>query len=151
MIKEIIRKYIDTFKNMFNCNNQINYKSKYKFEEYILTPTELKFYKILKRITDKYELSLFAQVALYEIVNCKDYRYFEKIRGKTIDFVITERNCKIKLCIELDDYTHNLNKRIKRDNFINKLFKDLNIPLIRIPVQDFYNIDEIEREICKIL
>lgn len=156
MIKEIIKIYIDTFKSILNYKsnintNQVNYKNNYNFEQYLLTPTELKFYKILKKITDKYDLSLFVQVALYEIINSKDYRNFNKIRGKTIDFVITEKNCKIKLCIELDDYTHNFNKRIQRDNFINNIFKELNIPLLRIPVQDFYNMDILEKNICELL
>lgn len=124
-----------------------NYKEDYEKKEYLLTQTELKFYKLLKTITDELNYTLFTQIALYEIVNCKNYKNFNKIKSKSIDFVITEKNCKIKLCIELDDKTHNTNKRIERDTFINDMFKELDIKLLRIPVQNFYNIEELEQKI----
>ncbi len=124
-----------------------NYKEDYEKKEYLLTPTELKFYKLLKTITDELNYTLFTQIALYEIVNCKNFKNFNKIKSKSIDFIITEKNCKIKLCIELDDKTHNTNKRIERDTFINDMFKELDIKLLRIPVQNFYNIEELEQKI----
>ena len=124
-----------------------NYKEDYEKKEYLLTPTELKFYKLLKTITDELNYTLFTQIALYEIVNCKNYKNFNKIKSKSIDFVITEKNCKIKLCIELDDKTHNTNKRVERDTFINDMFKELNIKLLRVPVQNFYNMEELKQKI----
>lgn len=124
-----------------------NYKEDYEKKEYLLTPTELKFYKLLKTITDELNYTLFTQIALYEIVNCKNFKNFNKIKSKSIDFVITEKNCKIKLCIELDDKTHNTNKRIERDTFINDMFKEIDIKLLRIPVQNFYNLEELKQKI----
>lgn len=127
--------------------NNTNYKADYEKKEYLLTPTELKFYKLLKTITDELNYTLFTQIALYEIVNCKNFKNFNKIKSKSIDFIITEKNCKIKLCIELDDKTHNTNKRIERDTFINDMFKELDIKLLRIPVQNFYNLEELKQKI----
>ena len=124
-----------------------NYNDKYEKVDYLLTKNELKFYRILKQVTNKLGYSLFCQVALYEIVKSKDYKDFNKIKSKSIDFVITQENCKILLCIELDDASHENKKRIERDIFINKLFKDLDIKLLRITVQNFYNIEEIELKI----
>lgn len=128
-------------------NENINYNEKYAKKDYLLTQTELKFYKLLKQITDKLNLVICPQVTLYEIVNIKDYKGFSKIQSKSIDFVIAEPNLKIKLCIELDDYTHKRGKRIKRDEFINKLFNDLEIKLIRVPVQNYYNLEELKNKI----
>ena len=51
------------------------------------------------------------------------------------------------MCIELDDTSHYRINRIKRDIFIDKLFKDLEIKLIRIKPHNFYNLDELK---CKI-
>ncbi len=124
-----------------------NYKEKYVKSEYLLTKNELKFYRILKQITDKLGYSLFCQVSLYQIVENKNYKDFNKIKSKSIDFVITQENCKILLCIELDDNSHKKTQRIKRDNFINDLFKDLEIKLLRIPTQSFYNMEELEQKI----
>lgn len=134
--------------NEQNENNLvINYNDKYQKNEYLLTKSELKFYKILKQITNKLGYSLFCQVALYEIVKHKNLKDFNKIKSKSIDFVITQENCKILLCIELDDSSHEKRNRIERDNFINQLFKDLDIKLLRIPIQNFYNIEELENKI----
>lgn len=123
------------------------YNEEYTKKDYLLTPTELKFYKHLKSITDELNLVICPQVVLYEIIKNVNYKGFNKIQSKCIDFVITEPNLKIKLCIELDDYTHKRPKRIARDDFLDKLFYDVNIKLIRIPVQSFYNLDELKDKI----
>ena len=115
--------------NKFNINTN-NEKENiniglYEKKEYLMTKNELKFYKQLKKITDKMNLTIFTQVSLYQIIKNKEYKDFNRIKSKSIDFVITENNGKIKLCIELDDNTHNKNKRIERDNFINEIEKHL--------------------------
>ena len=142
---------INIILNKFNINEN-NEKENinialYEKKEYLMTRNELKFYKQLKKITDKLDLTIFAQVSLYQIIKNKEYKDFNKIKSKSIDFVITEDNGKIKLCIELDDSSHNKNNRIKRDNFINQIFKQTNINLLRIPVQEFYNIEALENKI----
>ena len=124
-----------------------NYNEKYEKVDYLLTKNELKFYRILRQVTNKLDYSLFCQVSLYEIVKSKNYKDFNKIKSKSIDSVITQENCKILLCIELDDTSHEKTKRIKRDDFVNQLFKDLDIKLLRIPVQNFYNMEELENKI----
>ena len=129
----------------------INYKDLYIKKDYIMTEQEYKFYRLLKNYTSKNNLNLFAQVSLYAIVNSKYYSDFNKIKSKSIDFVITDVNCKIKLCIELDDYTHIKENRQKRDNFIDKLFEELEIKMLRIPVQNYYNMTDIERKITESL
>ncbi len=82
------------------------------------------------------------------MINTKNTIYkqpaFNKIKSKSIDFVIATHNLKPILCIELDDYTHNYKKRIERDVFINDLFNDINIKLLRIKVQRYYNLEEIK-------
>ena len=131
-----------------NQDDECN-ENAYEKKEYLLTRNELKFYKQLKKITDKLNLTIFAQVSLYQIIKNKEFKDFNKIRSKSIDFVITEANGKIRLCIELDDATHNYNSRIERDNFVNYIFKQSNLKLLRIPVQDFYNLEDLERKITE--
>lgn len=129
------------------CTENINYSEKYVKKDFLLTQTELKFYRLLKQITDELNLVVCPQVALYQVVQNKNFKDFNKIQNKSIDFVIAEPNLKIKLCIELDDYTHRREKRIKRDEFLNKLFNDLEIKLLRIPVQNYYNLEELKKKI----
>ena len=146
IIDKIIKRENQNNENI-NNNTKINYKDIYKKKEYLLTQQELKFFKLIKNITDKNNLNLFTQVALYEIITSKNIKDFNKIKSKTIDFVITDVNSKIKLCIELDDTTHIKENRQQRDKFIEELFKQLDIKLIRIPVQNYYNLKEIEEKI----
>ena len=127
--------------------NNINIESKYIKKEYLLTQTELKFYKVLKIITDELNLVICPQVSLYEIIKNNDYKDFNRIAKKNIDFVITEPNLKIKLCIELDDYTHNQQKRIERDNFVNEILKNADVKILRITVQNYYNLEELKKKI----
>lgn len=144
----ILEKIIDNKQNQTNQNTQIsntNYLNSFSKKEYLLTQNELKFYKILKQITDKLELNLFCQVAMYELINCKNYKDFNRIKSKSIDFVITEKNCKIKCCIELDDNTHKQIKRQERDNVVDSIFKSANVNLLRISVQNFYNLENLEQ------
>lgn len=132
-------------------NNPTDYSSLYYKKEYILTSNELKFFKILKVITNKLELNLFTQVALYEIVKNKNYKDFNHIKSKTIDFVIADQNCRTLLCIELDDNTHMKENRVERDSFINKMFTDIGLKILRVRVQNYYNIEELENVIKKCL
>lgn len=128
-------------------SNAINYSSLYSKKDYLLTQEELKLYKLLKDVCKNNNLNLFCQVSLYELVKAKEYKDFNKIKAKTIDYVIADTNCKIKLCIELDDPTHIKQERIERDKFINGLFKELDIKLLRIPVQNWYDMKQIEDKI----
>lgn len=76
-----------------NQDDECN-ENAYEKKEYLLTRNELKFYKQLKKITDKLNLTIFAQVSLYQIIKNKEFKDFNKIRSKSIDFVITEDNGK---------------------------------------------------------
>lgn len=51
---------------------QPNYNEKYEKKDYLLTKSELRFYKVLKRITDEKHLTICPQVVLYEIVKNYD-------------------------------------------------------------------------------
>jgi len=133
-------------------NNDENYNKFYKSKIYLITLNELVFYNVLLEIAKELDLILCSQVSLYNIVETKkgldksnEIKYFNKISRKSIDFVLVDKkDCRIRLCIELDDNTHKKYNRIERDKFINKLFKDLNINLIRISSRFHYNKEELK-------
>ncbi|WP_157919293.1 DUF2726 domain-containing protein, partial [Escherichia coli] len=57
---------------------------------------------------------------------------FRSISQYHIDFLIVDKsNFSIVCAIELDDSSHDLPDRIKRDNKINMIFKFTGIPLLR--------------------
>ena len=130
----------------YNYQSQISNNS-FKRKEYLITPTERKFYIVLKQIAIENNLIICPQVSLYEIIQTENIKDFNRISRKSIDFVITEPNMKIKCCIELDDYTHKYDYRKERDNFINELFSKTNLKLLRFKVNNFYDKEEIEKAI----
>lgn len=124
-----------------------SYNDHYLAKRYIITLNELKFYKVLLEIAKEMNLILLCQVSLYSIIETKKKNdiYFNKIRSKSIDFVLVRENdCRIQLCIELDDKTHNYSNRIERDKFVNKLFSDLNINLLRIKSSNLYDKEKLK-------
>lgn len=142
--------------NSINNNSITNYKNYYKPKRYITTLNEMNFYKVLLEIAKELDYILFSQVSLYNIIKMKDNldysthtKYFNKIASKSIDFVLVDKKCRIKLCIELDDNTHKKKSRIERDKFINKLFKDLEIDLLRYPVYNTYYKETLKRRILE--
>lgn len=135
--------------NIVESDDKIDY-SKYITNNYIMTQTELIFYRELKKVTDKLELTIFPQVDLERIINVVDNNKSarSRIKSRSIDFAIVENTkCKVVCCIELDDYTHNRENAKKADEFKNNLFKKVNIPLYRIKVSNNYNLEELEKMI----
>lgn len=140
--------------NIDNIEAIPSYKKYYKPKIYITTLNEMKFYTVLLEIAKELDYILFSQVSLYNIISMQDNldysthtKYFNKIASKSIDFVLVDKKCRIKLCIELDDNTHKKKSRIERDKFINELFKDLEIDLLRYPVYDIYYKETLKKRI----
>ena len=94
-------------------------------------------------------MSIFPQIDLERLIKVKDnnYSYRNRIKSRSIDFtIVNNNNYNVVCCIELDDKTHNKESRIKRDEFINELFKNVNINLIRVKVGN-YDFDMIKNKI----
>jgi hypothetical protein len=130
-----------TMFKIYENKNNLNI-NKYKIKNNPMTITERKFFYILKEICDKYNLIILPQVNFQEIFELgakNDYKSFNKIKAKSVDFAIVDKNYYYKCFIELDDYTHKRQDRIKRDIFVNTLFKNYNLKLYRINVKNDYN------------
>ena len=135
--------------NKVTEDKKIDY-SNYETNNYVMTQTELKFYRELKKVTDELDLNIFPQVNLERIINVKNNNKPDRnrIKSRSIDFtIVNNKNCRIVCCIELDDYTHNRENVKKLDNFKDELFKQVNIPLYRIKVNSTYNLEEIKEKL----
>lgn len=130
-----VRKYLDTL-------------SHYRAKKYFLTQNEKYFfYELKKHLSILHYIS--CQVRLADILEVKPsrkgsefYRHFYKISSKSIDFVVCDERMNIIACIELDDPTHKRRDRIARDKFVNSIFEDAEVELIRVPFQK--NVREID-------
>jgi len=58
---------------------------------------------------------------------------FRHINQKSVDFVACEtKQLRPVFVVELDDRTHNQPKRIERDREVERILRDVGIPLVRI-------------------
>ena len=63
-----------------------------------------------------------------------------QILGKHVDFLLCNKDSLLPiLCIELDDKSHELPDHQDRDNFKNKLFELVGLPLLRVKLQKGYS------------
>ncbi|MDF2700816.1 MAG: hypothetical protein K0Q49_2379 [Haloplasmataceae bacterium] len=141
VIFNILRK--DKSSNSINktiASDYMPYKSKY-----ILTSTEYNFYKSLKIITDNKNLIICPKVGLKDMIDITDksnyMKWFGQISQKHIDFLICDNDLKPLFAIELDDKSHDRTKAQKNDDFKNKLFSKIGLPLKRIRVGDYSGLD----------
>ena len=148
------KKYKEQLRNLelqkyYKEKSKKNKELPYKLNKNIFTETERFFYKVLKDITNKMELIIMTKVRLADIITTynNNYKYFNKIKAKHIDFVLIDKDGNIKLLIELDDESHKEYKRQKRDEFLNNIFEQLDIKLLRIQAKYSYNIQKLEEQI----
>lgn len=72
----------------------------------------------------------------------------DKIVSRRADFVLVDRaTTEVRLVIELFDERISSAKRIQQALFVDKLFKAISVPLVRIRVSDTYHINELKRAI----
>jgi len=123
----------------------------YYSRETLLTKAELKFYKVLKQAIPKTQ-EISCKVRLADIINCSDINWKRgcgpKISSKHIDFVLfDEETSDIILCIELDDTSHTLPQRHKRDIFVDQSLKTSQIPILRVQAARGYDLAFLNKEI----
>jgi very-short-patch-repair endonuclease len=108
----------------------------------IQTENEIAFFNILKKLfPDNY---IAVQVCMSALISASDYKNRSQFRSYYVDFVICDQNAEnALLIIELDDSSHNKEKRIQQDNRKNSVIAAANIPFVRYLAKRNYNIKEV--------
>jgi len=125
----------------------------YKKKYYFLSKAENNFYKVLKTALKDTEHYISIKAKLTDFIIVKKHpdrlKYFNKIRAKHVDFLICNNDKYFNpiLAIELDDKSHNDYKRIKRDNFVDDVYRSIDLPIIHIKASNSYNINDIKQKI----
>jgi hypothetical protein len=115
----------------------------YRPRGFLLTKNEAAFFRVLQSLVpDFYALS--CKVRLADLITCDDTGWNQglanRISQKHIDFVVSSTDSsRIVAAIELDDSSHDLPERRERDRFVNHLFRQTGLKLIRIPAQWHYD------------
>jgi hypothetical protein len=117
--------------------------AKYKLKQNVLSVAEIKFYKAFMEYKNDDNI-VFSKVRLADIfspaVSGKHYMAaFNKISSKHVDFLVcSKKTTKPLYAIELDDKSHQSAKVIERDDFVNKLFAQTELKLIRVQARMEY-------------
>jgi hypothetical protein len=124
-------------------------KSPYVLCETVLSHKEKSFYDSLLPITSKLGLTVFAKMRLADFINAPvgnpfNEKLFYKISSKHVDFILCNSDMKPVIVIEVDDKTHDRIDNKERDEFKNRLFKYVDIPLLRFRQ---WRGDELEKQI----
>lgn len=131
---------------------KVKYTNYFEPQKYIMTFTELKFYKQFFEIAQRLNLILLSKVSLHELVIIKDTLYrpmaLKQCGTESIDFVFVDENGKIILCIRLQDPYIN---KFKKERFITELFDELNIKLVRIKLNDYLNEIQLENQLAELI
>ena len=105
--------------------------------KYLLTRHEWDFYKALKPIADKLQLTVLSKIRMADLVetvadsNSDYYRGFAKVKAKHVDFALARPdNLYVELLIELDDSTHTEGN--ERDAFVESVYQMAGYRLLRV-------------------
>lgn len=117
-------------------NVNLDEKLPYVVTQSVLTSKEKKFYEALKPIAEKHGLIILCKVRIADIVcipkETSNYiKWFNYIKAKHIDFTLCDSEFTVKFLIEVDDSTHDQQKRKERDEFVNRVFEKVGVKLLR--------------------
>lgn len=115
-------------------SEELNYKNAYQAKQ-LFTKNEWQSYKKLKEIAEIKGYVICPKVRLLDIIEPKKgitnyMSYLGKIKSKHVDFVICDKDMRIKAIIELDDNSHNRPDRKERDDFVDAILQSVNYKII---------------------
>jgi very-short-patch-repair endonuclease len=114
----------------------------YALRDDFLTLAEASFFRVLCLSVGD-DLLIFPKVRLADLVYApkQDAQYgaWQKINRKHVDFVLCAvATLRPQLVIELDDRSHRWASRIERDAFVDGIFADVGLPILRVQVEYAY-------------
>lgn len=110
----------------------------------LMNNSEKAMYDVLKSFTEEKGYIIFAKVRLEDLVsvNVKEYKEIQRYRGyiksRHVDFVICDSKKNVLMALEVDGKSHNSKNAQEIDQFKNRVFETIGIPLHRIAVGTNY-------------
>jgi Protein of unknown function (DUF2726) len=126
----------------------------YYLRKSLFTPAERSFFGVLESLAIP-DVTITSKVRLADIFGIvkglnrgERQRSQNKINAKHVDFVLLQKSDgKPILGIELDDSSHQVEKRINRDNFVDAVFASARLPILHVEVRAGYNAPELRERI----
>lgn len=147
---KIFSKLFDLITRLINYSNNKNYR--YYNQKKFMTNYEKYFYDIFVELEKEYFVRVQPQVNLATIININSNTGNILELFKNVDFGIFTRDYEdLLLLIEINDKTHTLPDRVKRDKKVKKIVDDAGIKLITFysnyPNNKEYVINRIKKEL----
>jgi hypothetical protein len=124
----------------------------YRRKEFLLSKAEGSFYGVLVHVVDGQYL-IFAKVRLGDLLYIPSGTQgrqgaFNRIQSKHVDFVLCHRNgVRPCLAIELNDSSHDEERRKMRDEFVVQALEAAGLPLLQFPAAASYNSSEVKARV----
>ena len=141
---------VETFTTVESSDKNGKPVFNYGRKDFLMTRAEHSFFDVLIEVVGG-QYHVFPQVHLDEIIYPKPYSGkrifpFRHVNQKSVDFVICDKaDIKPLLAIELDDRTHELENRKKRDEEVERILSGAGFPLLRISNGGHFDKEEIKR------
>lgn len=125
---------------------------RYESLKILMSPGELKFFRVLDEAVGGH-YRVFSKVRLADIVQPAKtsnksawYSAFGVIKSKHVDFVVCDPvSMEFRLVVELDDKSHERSDRVERDQKVDDILAQANIPVLHFPAKAVYSAEEIQR------
>lgn len=118
----------------------------YRKKKTLFTEAERSFLGVLDQILDPTQHRVFGKVRVADLIepnptkNRSEWqKAFNSIKAKHFDYVICTTDTLQPACvIELDDNSHSQKKRQQRDELLESICREVELPLVRVPAQRTY-------------
>ena len=122
----------------------------YRRQKYLCSAGELRFYKkLVDAVGDEFDAHMQVSVAAVLRVPAEEWkRWGELVAPLRFDFVLVKRGTSFAAAaVELDDKTHLLPERRKRDKFLNEACRLAEFPLVRVKAAQRYDVDALRETV----
>ncbi len=112
-------------------------------KDFLLTEAERSFYEVLLKAVSG-DIAVFPKVRLADLVWIRSgtphrQGLLNRVVAKHVDFLLCARPLlKPILAVELDDSSHEANRRRERDEVVNAVLRAAGLPLLRVPAKRAY-------------
>ena len=123
---------------------------RFESKKALMSPGELKFFRALDAAVGGH-YRVFSKVRLADIVQPVKksnrsvwYSAFGVIKSKHVDFVVCDpATMGFQLVVELDDKSHDRSDRAERDQKVDDILAQANIPVLHVPAKAAYSTEEL--------
>lgn len=116
--------------------------------KYLMTLNEKAQYRIIGKWAQERNLIVFTKVRLLDLITPRkgqnNYKaLLWKIQAKHVDFVICDKEIRVKCIIEINDNSHLRTDRAERDEFVTEVLKACGYKILQTRNATYEQLDEI--------